>query len=736
MSNIKRRQFLQFAGGTLASLGLSQLDFFTQAENKHRLLAQSTGRKLALLVGINQYQSGIRSLQGCLTDMEMQYELLKNRYGFNPADILLVTDQTAQKPTRDNILAAFEDHLIKQAKPGDVVIFHYSGHGSLLIDPNPLNLSSDKVEIKKANGTIIPTDCSLDQRNDIMGKTLFLLSSQINTDFFTMVLDSCHAGGGTRGNQVIRALSSGKSNEPTDNPSAAELKYQETQLNKLQLSQDQFQALRLKGIAKGVALGAAQKEQSAVDASFDGFHAGAFTYLLTRYLWQLPGRNEPLSTSFDRLSLVTKELADKSNNSQVPTQEVAPGKPFNKLPIFHLNTVRPSAEAVIQKIDSNGQITFWLGGVSSQSLEAFQAGSLFSIIDDQSNIVGEIKQTSRAGLVGYGVLNSGITPKSGMLLREKLRNLPTDLKLKVALDESLGEQRDPIAKALSSNSYIQVVPLNQKGTVDFILSRLNDTTRKLGDFPQPNGSIGIFNATNTPIAKSFGRLDESPEITVSRLRPQLKMLLAKQFLNLTLNGTASELKVNVEIKSQKGNNVQVLARGGGRSIENQSAPRPHKDKSVLDINISNQESRAIYLAALSINDDGVIDVLYPANWDSPESASIVKPNETTKVSIDVFGPAGFFEVMVITSASPLRDTLRGLQTIARGRGLKLGQRLSFDGKSRSPEDSEDSIIDSSKNLVRDLLRAGSKISSSSSGATGGLDPKQSGIFSAILEVVD
>ena len=151
MNNIKRRQFLQFAGGTLAGLGLSQLDFFTQAENKHRLLAQPTGRKLALLVGINEYQSGISSLRGCLTDMEMQYELLTNRYGFNPANILLVTDKTAQKPTRDNILAAFEEHLIKQAKPGDVVIFHYSGHGSLLIDPNPLNLSSDKVDIKKAN---------------------------------------------------------------------------------------------------------------------------------------------------------------------------------------------------------------------------------------------------------------------------------------------------------------------------------------------------------------------------------------------------------------------------------------------------------------------------------------------------------------------------------------------------------------------------------------------------------
>ena len=732
MNTIKRRQFLQFAGGTLASLGLSQLDFFTQAENKHRVLAQPTGRKLALLVGINQYQPGISSLKGCLTDMELQYQLLRHRYGFNPADIMLLTDNTPQKPTRDNILAAFENQLIQQAKPGDVVVFHYSGHGALLIDPNPLNLNSDDEKLKQTNGTIIPADCTLDKRNDIMGKTLFLLSSQIKTELFTMVLDSCHAGGGTRGNQVVRATRF-RADGSTDNPSQAELNYQETQRGKLEWSPGEFQTQRQKGIAKGVALGAAQKNQLAVDASFGAFHAGAFTYLLTRYLWQLPGK-ESLSTSFDRLSLVTKELADKSQNAQIPTQEVAAGKEFNKSPIFHLAAVRPSAEAVIQKVE-DGKITFWLGGVSSQSLEAFQPGSLFSMIDDQSKVIGEIKQTERSGLVGYGVLTSGVAPKTGILLREKLRNIPTNLTLKVALDDSLGEQRDAIAQVLKKSSYMQVVPLNQKGTVDFILSRLSDTTRKLGSFSEPNGSIGIFNSSNTPIAKSFGRLEEAPETTVARLRPQLKMLLAKQFLNLTLNGTSSQLKVNVDIKSQQGNNIQILARGGGRSIETESKPKPHKDKSILDINIQNKEAKPIYLAVLSVNSDGVIDVLHPVSWDSPESASIVKPNDMTKIPIEVFGPAGFFEVMVITSASPLRDTLRGLQTIALSRGLSKGQPLTFDGRSRSLGDSEDSIVSTSRSLVSDL-RTGARIPTSSGAMARGLDPKQSGIFSAIIEVIE
>ena len=55
MTRIKRRQFLQFAGSTLATLGLSQLDIVERSHRYAKVLAQSTPCKLALLVGINTY---------------------------------------------------------------------------------------------------------------------------------------------------------------------------------------------------------------------------------------------------------------------------------------------------------------------------------------------------------------------------------------------------------------------------------------------------------------------------------------------------------------------------------------------------------------------------------------------------------------------------------------------------------------------------------------------------------
>jgi hypothetical protein len=100
------------------------------------------------------YPTGISSLGGCVNDVRLQYELLVHRYGFNPQDIVIVTDEGSARglnlaageivsgATRDNIISRFRSHLIEQAKADDVVVFHYSGHGSYVTDPHPIDYSS------------------------------------------------------------------------------------------------------------------------------------------------------------------------------------------------------------------------------------------------------------------------------------------------------------------------------------------------------------------------------------------------------------------------------------------------------------------------------------------------------------------------------------------------------------------------------------------------------------------
>ena len=462
MSRLKRRQFLQFAGSALGTLGLCQLELMRQGDRYSSVLAQNTSRKLALLVGINTYPSPLPSLQGCLTDVELQRELLTYRFGFNPKDILTITDETSLKPTRQSILDAFENHLIEQAKPGDVVVFHYSGHGSRVIDPEPIP------EFQGRNGTMVFYDSrsehSLESGTvlDIMGRTLFLLMYALQTENVTVVLDSCHSGGGTRGNLVFRAVPSLWGGGAAQ-ASPEEFEYQQQWLSRLGLSRDEFFSLRRKGIAKGVAFGSAQHSQLAADAPFGDFHAGAFTYLLTRYLWQQPV-SQPVSSVFINLARSTKDVAQSSGVIQEPIFEVKPESNNDKKPVYFLDLLTPAAEAVVRSVKGN-KIEFWLGGLSSVSLDSFKEGVIFTLTDAQGRVQGEVEQTSRVGLIGYGNLRqvrSSNTVQAGTFLREKIRGISEDVKLRLGLDQSLGKQLEPARVALQTLRRIEVVTVDQK----------------------------------------------------------------------------------------------------------------------------------------------------------------------------------------------------------------------------------------------------------------------------------
>ena len=159
---LNRRTFLQQAGLALTALGVSEtvlsllgdkslamplLDRYFQA------LAQPGGRKLALLVGINQYPRST-ALSGCVTDVELQRELLIHRFGFNASDVLTLTDS---KATRENIETAFIEHLTEQAKAGDVVVFHFSGYGSQV----KLTEESQIDNAVRLSNSLVPVDSIL-----------------------------------------------------------------------------------------------------------------------------------------------------------------------------------------------------------------------------------------------------------------------------------------------------------------------------------------------------------------------------------------------------------------------------------------------------------------------------------------------------------------------------------------------------------------------------------------------
>jgi metacaspase-1 len=399
MSNISRRHLLQFTASTLATLGLSQINWLPKVDRYGKVLAESTSRKLALLVGINDYL--IESLNGCVNDVKMQRNLLVNRFGFHPDDVLVVTDDRA---TRQGILEAFEEHLIKQAQPDDVVVFHYSGHGSLVADPDPIISNADGSGL---NGTFVPVDSTLPlgfpqeggSVADIMGHTLFLLMSAVKSEKFTAILDCCYAGAGTRDFRV-RSRSGGRKLEI----SSTEKAYQEQWLSRLGWTRENFVSRYRDSVAKGVVLAATQSNQLATEVQLNGFDAGIFTYLLTQYLWQEEGTPE------SAIADIGPQIPARYN--QAPKIEVLKDSGYETQSAYFIEPINPAADALVTEVNGTAA-SLWLGGLDQDHLEALKPGvTEFEAIESS----GRVTLQSRTGLQAEGTIRGEI--QSGNLLRK------------------------------------------------------------------------------------------------------------------------------------------------------------------------------------------------------------------------------------------------------------------------------------------------------------------------------
>jgi hypothetical protein len=152
--------------------------------------------KKALLIGINDYAPigpGGPDLRGCVSDARDMANTL-NALGIvsaSPRSMRILTDQRA---TRAAILQGIA-WLVSGAKKGDTLVFHYSGHGSYVIDT-----SGDEPDMK--DETICPHDYATAGmlKDDDFREVFSTVPEGANLD---VVFDSCHSGTVTRSLPVL-----------------------------------------------------------------------------------------------------------------------------------------------------------------------------------------------------------------------------------------------------------------------------------------------------------------------------------------------------------------------------------------------------------------------------------------------------------------------------------------------------------------------------------------------------
>jgi len=141
--------------------------------------------KKALLIGID-YDNKPYALNGCLNDVNEIYKVSLSV--FDEIDVLL-----ENSATKSAILSKFTK-LVSEANKGDVIYFHYSGHGSQVPDDN-----GD--ELDRLDEVLIPYDIDDEKfvnviRDDELASIIDQnLKEGVN---LTITLDCCNSGSGTR----------------------------------------------------------------------------------------------------------------------------------------------------------------------------------------------------------------------------------------------------------------------------------------------------------------------------------------------------------------------------------------------------------------------------------------------------------------------------------------------------------------------------------------------------------
>ncbi len=692
---LKRREFLQRAGGLLASIGMSETLLWQVSDRARSVLAQPNGRKLALLVGINQYGAG-STLAGCVTDVELQRELLMYRFGFQPQDIVTLADSQA---TRKNIEEAFQTHLIAQASEDDLVVFHFSGYGRCLhssaIAPA---VASEKSPLKQTFAqpsdvnALVPADSPLSADgiavSDLLEETLWQLLRSLRTERSLAVVDASYTYPGTpiQGNLRIRSrpspLTESTSTEtiPPQQPLAP-------QNASLHLENSKGKKW------PGVFLTAASPGEVAAELAWNGFSAGVFTYALTQSLWwATPARS--LRFSFQRAACTVEQLAGTAQQPQWLSD--AQKRPLLPPDVF----LNPPADGAVTAVGDDGKTAqVWLGGLPGRILESYGVNSLLSVaaLPERDRLLLQIR--SRSGLSAtVHALNDESAATSplqvGQLVRESVRVLPRTPSLTVALDTALERiERVDATSAFATIPYVSPVIASEQ-PADCLFGRVRETllaatpTAALPSLAP--SSYGLFSLGQNLIPDTVGEGGEAVKAAVRRLAPQLHALLAAKLWRSTANEGSSRLGIAARLEVVESpssfrvrierESLRFRGAAGGSAMPGEEALQvvTLPAGSRIHYRLSNHSDRPVYYLLLGLDSRGraIAGCLETCAASAASAAAekmarsqpgAIAPGQTVTIPAAetasaylVRGTPGLAETQIVCSIAPFSRTLAAL----------------------------------------------------------------------------
>jgi Caspase domain len=342
--------------------------------------------KRALLIGINLYEpsgttaqhpagcvygrcelGSFDNLDGAVNDAQSMADVLTNpKFGFPADKVVLLTNPAPPQPRpgivtlpatqtdRDGILAAMQKYLVDTPQKGDTVVFYDASHGSLRVNSKGTKMTVLlNGKYVHADSTLVPADAykgGFDVRDREM--THIFNAALDKGVHLTVIFDSCHSGGATRGITKLRPRTL-----PYDSRDIAEAP-------ELLANGQPRPAPTERPDNPALVFSAAQQDQEANEAdaspAMPESH-GAFTAALVEALQVLPA-DAPASIVYQRVKAV---LEGSSAASQNPDLDATAAR--RQQPLFGgaaSPTDAGKVRAAVIKSDPNGTVQLDAGRVS------------------------------------------------------------------------------------------------------------------------------------------------------------------------------------------------------------------------------------------------------------------------------------------------------------------------------------------------------------------------------------
>jgi len=542
-----------------------------------RLAAGDTGHgppgKRALLVGIDNYKypDKIPSLAGSINDVEDMRAVLIGKFEFPAENITVLKDAEA---THAGIISAIRTQLIAKAQPGDIVVFHYSGHGSQMPDKT-------KKMIGGVDETIVPYDSRDDAGKvfDISGAELhgLLLQLAAKTRNITFILDSCHSGTLVRGARVRGIIADER--QPPPPPSYA---VETRGLGQIEGSSGLQYAF----------IAAATSRESAFEHFSEGKVHGALTYFLTRQL-----RAAKAAATYR--DIMDSVIGNVTSNypSQHPSLEGVEADQY----VFGDGSSLAEAYVTASPLgpDDTNKVSIGEGQVQGATV-----GSTYDVyppgarkLSPPAKPVATVLLTSVGAFTSEGKIVSGAPIAASSRAVERMHWFG-DSKLRVFMD---GLDKSPtlqsIKMAFDALRYVEVVDRP---------TACNMQVR------QERSMIETLAADAAPLSPPVAIGD--PQV-VDRVVGQIQ-LWAKWFNALTIRNPHSEIDLQFSIKASE--TRDPMARVG----------RPDAgifEGETVETVVKNNSAKDLYIAMIDLEIDGQITRMYP---DTAGAFEVLKPGTT------------------------------------------------------------------------------------------------------------